>query len=206
MIQDIHDAEYHVNNATSKVITSENSNIKKFLTDEKITTIIFSPPYANSFDYFEIFILELWMGQFVHEYSDLRKLRKRGIGTLWQDATPLKCPEELVPTLDLLNSEELWSKKIKNMLITYFSKMDNTIQNCYETLQNNGKCVIVIGNSAYGNILIPTDLIFSNMAHDAGFKNIKINIARHLTTSSQQKKNLEPLKEYLRESILVLEK
>ena len=45
----------------------------------EIDTAIFSPPYANRFDYFEAFKVELWMGGFVSDPKSLRTLRKKSM-------------------------------------------------------------------------------------------------------------------------------
>ena len=63
-----------------------------------------------------------------------------------------------------------------------------------------------MGNSAYSGVIIPTDILIANIAKEIGFKVKNIFITRHLTTSSQQKQELENLKNYLRESIVVLQK
>ena len=65
---------------------------------------------------------------------------------------------------------------------------------------------VVIGNSAYSGVIIPSDILTANIAEGIGFNVENIFITRHLTTSSQQKKDLEPLKNYLRESIVLLKK
>ena len=56
------------------------------------------------------------------------------------------------------------------------------------------------------NIIIPTDVLIARIAEEIGFSVETIHITRHLTTSSQQKKELKPLKDYLRESIVLLRK
>jgi len=205
MISDISSVNYESNPATSSVFTKNNEDFSQLIPN-KISKVIFSPPYANSFDYFEIFKLELWMGRFIENYAQLRELRKQAIGSLWT-ADSAKCDmQEINQILDLMNANELWSPKIRTMILSYFSKMKNILQESYSVLLEGGKCVIVVGNSAYANVIIPTDLIISNIARDLGYKKIKILIARYSTTSSQQKKNLAPLKEFLRESVIVLEK
>src|SRR5205085_6824838 len=42
-------------------------------------SVLFSPPYANRFDFFESQKVELWFGGFVDSYDDLRALRKRSL-------------------------------------------------------------------------------------------------------------------------------
>src|SRR5581483_893221 len=40
---------------------------------------VFSPPYANRFDYFEAFKIELWMGGFVSSAEEMCELRQRSL-------------------------------------------------------------------------------------------------------------------------------
>jgi hypothetical protein len=65
---------------------------------------------------------------------------------------------------------------------------------------------MVVGNSAYGGILIPTDSLLAAIGRSLGFSVENIGVARHLTTSSQQKLALEDRKHFLRESVVVLRK
>ena len=65
---------------------------------------------------------------------------------------------------------------------------------------------IVVGNSAYSGVIIPSDVLIADIAKEIGFTVKNIFVTRHLTTSSQQKQELEVLKNYLRESIVLLEK
>lgn len=52
--------------------------LSKFL-DKEISIAIFSPPYTNCFDYFEIFKVELWMGDFIKNREELIKLRNTAL-------------------------------------------------------------------------------------------------------------------------------
>jgi hypothetical protein len=180
--------------------------LNEILNEEKISLAIFSPPYANCFDYFEIFKVELWMGNFIDSYAHLKNLRKDSFGSLWQMHRDNNMDEYVSKFVHLIQEKELWDKKIISMLAAYFSNMRIVLSKIYEALFPKGRCVIVVGNSAYSNILIPTDLLLARIGRQLGFRSPKLIIARHLTTSSQQKKKLTQLKQYLRESIIVLEK
>lgn len=46
---------------------------------ESTDLAIFSPPYANRFDYFEAFKMELWMGGFVKSQNDMALLRSKSM-------------------------------------------------------------------------------------------------------------------------------
>ena len=84
--------------------------------------------------------------------------------------------------------------------------MCTLLNKLYQRTTKNGYIGIVAGNSAYSNVIIPTDSLIAEIAREIGFKVKSIFVARHLTTSSQQKRELDYLKNYLRESIVLLEK
>jgi hypothetical protein len=207
MLLDIESYCINLPQTVTKVSTNDSTQLHRILNEGKLSLVIFSPPYANCFDYFEIFKVELWMGDFVKSYADIRELRRKSIGTLWQQAPSQKMDlEELNEIISLFEGRKLWDKKIISMLAAYFSNMEKVLKQIYDVLMPHRKCVIVVGNSAYSNILIPTDLLLAKIGREVGFKKLKLVFARHLTTSSQQKKKLEQLRNYLRESIIVLEK
>lgn len=67
------------NNKNKTVIINDNClNINNYEIDE-IDISIFSPPYANCFDYYEVYKIELWIGEFVKSYEELRNLRKAAL-------------------------------------------------------------------------------------------------------------------------------
>ena len=105
----------------------------------------------------------------------------------------------------LENIKDLWSRKIPYMIEGYFEDMRKTLKGLYELTKPDGYCIIVVGNSAYGNIAIPTDLILGNIGLNIGFKICNIEIARHLGTSSQQYKKINN-RNMLRESLVILKK
>ena len=96
-------------------------------------------------------------------------------------------------------------KKIYDMLISYFSEMEILLKEIFKVLAKSGNCVIVIGNSAYSNKVIPSDIIFSKMAKNIGFSESKIVEARKLGTSSQQLNKVDQ-PNLLRESLVFLKK
>lgn len=72
------------------------------------------------------------------------------------------------------------------MIYGYFEDMFHIIDHCYETLKPDGFCAIVVGNSAYGGEIVPTDLILAQYAKAIGFTVDKIEVDRYIITSSQQ--------------------
>ena len=207
MIEDIANSDAKID---SQIYNVSNSTMLDYIGKESIDGIIYSPPYANCFDYTEIYKLELWFGDFVNEYSDLKLLRN---SSLRSHLNGLLEQEKINSHDDLLNSfiekidvDNLWSKKIPSMLSGYFSDMKNILQQSYELLKPGGFCSIVVGNSSYGGVIIPTDLILANYAENLGFTVDKIEVDRYIITSSQQYHATKDLGKYLRESVICLQK
>ena len=213
MLEDLHRilAEGTMCKVEPAIYEASALDMDAFAGPQTVSTAIFSPPYANCFDYFEIFKVELWMGGFIQDYRHLREMRAKSLRShlnvplddLQGQATSDSYLESL---LSLMQSDRLWDKRIPRVVRGYFADMEVVIQKLFSSLTASGRCIIVVGNSSYGNVLVPTDLLLCAAAARAGFSSRRVLVARHLTTSSQQKKYLEPLREYLRESILILKR
>lgn len=176
---------------------------------ESVEGIIFSPPYANCFDYTEIYKLELWFGKFVSEYADLKKLRNVSLHSHLNGDLKAEVEEKsetLTKLLIELEEKKLWDKKIPQMLRLYYDDMFKVLEESYASLIDKGFCCIVIGNSAYGGIVFPADLILAEYAEKIGFKVDKIEVDRYIITSSQQYEMTKETGKYLRESVLCLVK
>lgn len=209
-IQMLQDIEAQIEHAAGDVCVLEGNSIERFQElPGNFNLIIGSPPYANRFDYFEIYKVELWMSGLLSSYSQFREKRKSiirsNLMTPMLDDSIHEFPE-LEEFIQFMHPQTATEKKIIVMLRNYFADMKSIIFNSFQKLKPGGKLVLVIGNSAYMNILIPTDLLFAVIAQDAGFSDIKINIARTLTTSSQQRLHLNPHIHFLRESIIEVTK
>ena len=177
----------------------------------KVDGIIFSPPYANCFDYTEIYKLELWFGDFVSSYQDMKNLRRKSLKSHLN--VKYEYDDLISNNSDLLNeqlkrisSAQLWDKRIPKMIFGYFEDMFNILDNCYRTLKSEGFCTIVVGNSAYGGVVLPTDLILAEYAEKIGFKVDKIEVDRFIITSSQQYERTKQDGKFLRESVICLTK
>lgn len=195
----------------SRLYNKSCMDMKSEIDSNSISGIIFSPPYANCFDYTEIYKLELWFGDFVKEYSDLKKLRLKSVhshlnGDLDVNGKEIKSTKFLSGLICDIEKKKLWDKRIPNMLRLYFNDMFNIIDNCYDVLEENGFCAIVVGNSSYGGVIIPTDLILAGYALAIGFEVDKIEVDRYIITSSQQYEITKENKKYLRESLVCLRK
>lgn len=179
------------------------------VSDNEFDIAIFSPPYLNCFDYCEVYKVEIWMGDFVKSYEDLRRLRKRTLtshlnSTVRDDYSSL--PDEILRIVDILKERDLWDRRIPSMILGYFRDMKKVLSNLSIVLKSGASCIIVVGNSAYGNMVIPTDVFIGVLGEETGFVCEGIGIARRNETSSQQQKNLGITKNFLRESLIFLRK
>lgn len=178
---------------------------------QNVSLSLFSPPYANCFDPFEVYKIELWIGEFVENYKDLRQKRRMGLSSnlnanLEIPQNEVYHTETLSAILNYLKDQQLWDKKIPKMLSTYFSQMKFLLEKVYEKTIGDGYCAIVVGNSAYGQIALPTDIILGEIGNQVGFKVKEIIEARKNETSSQQHSKLGDHLGFIRESIVVLQK
>jgi len=179
---------------------------------EGIDLSIFSPPYANCFDPFEVYKIELWIGEFIKSYKELRTLRKLALPSNLNANLNKQIKnkghrfELLNNIIHFLSKKDLWDRRIPKMLDLYFSDMYFLLNSIYRKTSKGGYCVIVIGNSAYGTLVVPTDIILAQIGKKVGFNVEGIIVARYNETSSQQHAKLGELREYVRESLVVLRK
>lgn len=177
---------------------------------EKFDLAVFSPPYLNCFDYFEVYKTELWMGDFVKSYDQLRQLRRNTLrshlnATFESELSTEKSFIKIIePAFNYFKEQKLWDKKIPSMVWFYFEDMFRALKNLSLILKPNGACVIVVGNSAYANAVIPVDVLLATLSTEVGFECVSIDVARRNETSSQQHKNLGNFSKYLRESLVIL--
>jgi hypothetical protein len=167
---------------------------------------VFSPPYANRFDYFEAFKLELWMGGFVSSSEEVRRLRqlsmRNNLTVADGDFDEWEPLEKVLTLMDEGSSSVRMG--IKNTLRGYFEDVKLLAHQMRQVIKPGGKVVCVIGNSAYAGVVIPTDLFFAKIFAEQGFRVRSVNVARHLPVSSQQRARMEyPIMEFMRESVIV---
>jgi SAM-dependent methyltransferase len=170
-------------------------------------SVVFSPPYANRFDYFESQKVELWFGGFVAGYDDMLALRKRSLRShlgAALDGAVIDLPDldDLIGRMDPASSAV--RMRVPTLLRGYFSDMAAILGRCRAVLVPGGRCCVVVGNSAYGGVIIPTDELIARLGLAAGFTAAAVVPVRHLTVAPQQRNELRGREELMRESVVVL--
>lgn len=175
--------------------------------DNSIDLVITSPPYLNSRDYTDIYMLELKVLQLINNHEDLRKLRKSTLRShvqvTYQGIKPIN-NERLFYCLEKMriSDRNSWNSDILNMICGYFEDMQLLFQAFSRVMSKGGMVFFNVANSAYFGVEIPVDYIIGDIAEENGFTVKEIRKARDLKTSPQQGKLIGKL----RESVLVMER
>lgn len=175
--------------------------------DNTLDLIITSPPYLNSRDYTDIYMLELKVLQLVNSYEDLRKLRKSTLRShvqvKYSEVEPIENVRLKKCLSDMKNSEsKCWNSNILNMICGYFEDMKQLFTAFSRKMQQGGVIYFNVANSAYFGIEVPVDAIIADIAEDCGLKVREIRKARDIKTSPQQSKLLG---KKLHESVIVID-
>ena len=194
----------------ARVLSGSAMELDQFVQPESADAVVFSPPYMNTLNYVNAYRIELWMGGFLRSYEDRKELNRFSIRSHFDtrlvregDPEPL---EEVEGLIGLMDADALWNPDIPQMMRGYFHDLAKILEKTFAALKTGGVCRIVIGTSAYGRVVIPTDLLLAAIAETKGFTVERISVARFLGTSSQQMPSLKPFRDYLRESVLFLRK
>jgi hypothetical protein len=205
----ISDAMYWSQGTWDEQVNVEGSafEIRKIAGRRRFDSVVFSPPYANRFDYFESFKVELWFGNFVNSYGELNQLRKASLRShLNADfKRPAKAVEPLEGLIDLMDRDaSSWKMGVADLMLGYFHDIRLVLQQCREVMPQ-GRCHVVVGNSAFAGVIIPTDVLTAMVGLEAGFQKAQIVETRHLTVAPQQRNRLKGFEQYMRESIVIFE-
>ena len=177
--------------------------------DNSIDLVITSPPYLNSRDYTDTYMLELKTLGFTKDNAQIKNLREQTfrshVQIHWQDKANVE-NKLLKSTLRKLNNSakdfEVWNPSIIDMVRLYFVDMETLFNEIYKKMRKGGKVYFNVSNSAYFNVEIKTLDICASIAENIGFSVQEIRKARFLKTSPQQKEYVDKLLE----GVIVLEK
>ena len=158
---------------------------------EQSDLVLFSPPYPNTFDYTDIYNVELWVLGYLNSPDENKRLRqstlRSHVQTKFEVVKPPKS-KTLSTTLDKLNSvrEQLWNKQIPDMVGSYFSDIESILMESKRLLSPGGMVGIVIGDSRYANIKIDTAQITKEISDNLGLAFKEETTIRIMKSSAQQ--------------------
>jgi DNA modification methylase len=163
--------------------------------------VLTSPPYLNSFDYTDIYRPELLLLNIARNSAGLRKLRfntvRSHVQVAWTASAPLQI-SLLQEKIRAIDSVGLWCGRIPDMINAYFVDLDRVIEQCASRLRIGATAGFVVADSAYCGVVIPVDLILSEIFERRGFAIKKISLFRQtLGNGNHQQRSTERLKEVM---------
>jgi len=174
---------------------------------EQADLAVFSPPYPNSFDYTDVYNLELWMLGYLKSGSDNRTLRHRTLRShvqmKWRETERAATSRALEETLDALSRarSDLWNPHIPEMIGFYFDDLTTIFAQLRRILPPGRHAVVAIGDSQYAGIHVDVASILIECIQPLGFRLTESGAIRSMRNSSQHGGGLE-----LSEHCLVFER
>jgi len=153
---------------------------------------VFSPPYPNSFDYTDVYNVELWVCGYLTGAEDNRALRLATLRSHVQIARSFETPDTTSATLMQVASEleqvrdKLWDPNIPGMVRGYFADMALVLSKLGRSLRGGGRVYIVVGDSRYGGVQVPVATILSEIALSMGYVLAAEEPFRSMRASPQQ--------------------
>jgi len=153
---------------------------------------IFSPPYPNSFDYTDIYNLELWMLGYLRSAADNRGLRLATMHSHVQLNRPSRTPAGRSATLEAAlaeierNRSSLWHRGIPAMLASYFADMEGVVSDLANLIRPGGLITIIVGGSSYAGVAVDAPTIIADLGRHMGLDLARQTNLRSMRLSAQQ--------------------
>ena len=119
--------------------------------DNSVDLIITSPPYLNSRDYTDSYMLELKALDFLTNYNDIKKLREQTIRSHVQlkiqnlKGIQSKILKATISEMESLSKDSVvWNTEIQNMIIAYFEDMEIIFNGMYQKLKKGRRNLILM--------------------------------------------------------------
>jgi len=151
---------------------------------------VFSPPYPNSFDYTDVYNIELWALGYLQCGVSNRALRTSTlrshvqIGRDYSGRTPP--PSAASAIAQLRKCGTLWNKNIPDMIGAYFDDLAVILQGVRAQLSAGGRVYMVVGDSKYAGVDVPVARALTEMARELSFSIEGSEPFRSMRASPQQ--------------------
>jgi hypothetical protein len=159
---------------------------------EPVDFAVFSPPYPNSFDYTDIYNLELWMLGYLSSRPDNLRLRGETLRSHVQirreystDTSGSKSLTRAYRDLCRVR-KKLWNPDIPEMICAYFADLKTVMIKLKTRLNKGGKAFLAVGNSKYAGVTVDTETILQDIALAHGYRRASSRPIRSMRASAQQ--------------------
>lgn len=152
---------------------------------------LFSPPYPNSFDYTDIYNVELWMLGYLRANEQNRVLREATLRSHVQIKRSF-ASERRTPTLNVAlarldeHRQDLWNRSIPDMVAAYFDDLSSIMLGLHRLMPAGSSVMMVVGDSQYAGVPINVAKICAELGPDLGFELERLAPMRSMRSSAQQ--------------------
>jgi hypothetical protein len=154
---------------------------------------IFSPPYPNSFDYTDVYNIELWVLGYLSGPSANYKLRQSTLRSHVQTDFDRSVAKDLVKSRTLRVTVKalrkaghlLWDRRIPDMVLAYFDDLRMTLKGLRSILRPGGRAIMVVGDSCYASVHIDVASVIKEIVPDIGFNLVSLVEIRSMRKSAQ---------------------
>lgn len=168
---------------------------------------VFSPPYPNSFDYTDVYNVELWTLGYLNGKDANTRLRQATLRSHVQifrahetGDLPSKALERTVQELGDVR-QALWNRHIPEMVGAYAWDMATILRKLATKIRNRGRVYMIVGDSCYSGVDVPVATILSEIAPPLGYSIENLEPCRSMRASPQQGGQHN-----LKETLVVLER
>ena len=161
----------------------------------EIDAVVTSPPYLNGTNYFRNTKLELWFLRCLRKPEDLAGFRLRTVTAGINDVTVAKTNgETIAECAEVVRRLQAtaYDMRIPRMVASYFAEMQSIFGAVCKHLASRATVVIDIGDSSYGNVHVPTDVILTGILEGLGFA-----LRRQVTLRKRLSRGGFPLRQVL---------
>jgi hypothetical protein len=168
------------------------SCVKQLKRDFEAEISVFSPPYPNSFDYTDVYNVELWLLGYLKDSASNQDLRRETLCSHVQvDRAFQAAPSGSQILADTVRDLEarranLWDRRIPEMVGGYFADLSAVTVAIASKLPVNGQIWMVVGDSRYDGIDVPVAAIMADLAESFGCEVVEIEPCRSMRASPQQ--------------------
>lgn len=137
-----------------------------------IDAVVTSPPYLNGTNYFRNAKVELWFLRCLRTGDDLADFRFKTVTAGINDVTNAKLNSDFPPparTIVTQLEKSAYDIRIPRMVASYFNDMRAVFSALRKHLISRATVMLDIGDSAYGNIHVPTDKVLVEILSGLGF-------------------------------------
>lgn len=158
--------------ATPPKLVCENARHLGQLFPLDIEAVVTSPPYLNGTNYFRNTKVELWFLRCLRNADDLADFRFKAVTAGINDVTNAKLNGE-VPMAAREYVEKIrqtaYDVRIPRMVASYFTEMRHVFESLRKHLVDGATLMLDIGDSAYGNVHVPTDRVLAAILKELGY-------------------------------------